>query len=200
VLTLGLVGAVAASLLISPAGAHITTFGHLKGHIKKIARKVARREARTIVTTTIGPTIFIEETELTRFGPFALSATSADVTIGTFGPFTLKAHCDEDPVGTLEGEILISTSQANSAFASDDDTFDTFGPADLDQSWASETDTFPDDGTAELNSEDDENAHAISATGTTAISAAGSTILLNGQAAGAPDCLIAGGILVNVPN
>lgn len=157
VLTLGLVGAVAASLLISPAGAHITTFGHLKGHIKKIARKIARREATTIVQTTVGPTVFIEETELVRFGQVKLNVGAAAQTVGTFGPFTLRAECnDSDPTATvsIESRVTITTSENNSIVDTDDDGDDDFdvgetivwgggdfgaAPGDPADSWSEET-------------------------------------------------------------
>src|SRR5687767_6108611 len=91
VLVLGVLGAFAAAMLISPASAHITTFGHLKKHIKKIAKQVAKKQATTIVQTTVGPTLFIEETEVIRYGLVKLSVGAADQTVATFGPFTLRA-------------------------------------------------------------------------------------------------------------
>jgi hypothetical protein len=44
VVTLGLVGAVAAGMVVAPAGAHLTNkFGHLKKHINQIAKKQANQ-------------------------------------------------------------------------------------------------------------------------------------------------------------
>jgi hypothetical protein len=74
VITLGIVGTVAASLIVSPAAAHLGSWPHLKSHIKKIATRIAKKEAKTIVQTTVGPTIFIEETELIRSGPVTANA------------------------------------------------------------------------------------------------------------------------------
>src|ERR687892_1552736 len=194
-LVLGVLGVVAAALIISPASAHFEP-RHERKHVKKIARRIARRLATTIVQTRVGPTLFIEETELVRFGPISLSATSADQTIGTFGPFTLKAHCDEDPALNLNGELRISTTEAHSAFETEDfGNLDDFGPADGDQPWVEANDTFPDDGSQNYESTFDGQLHATSATGATNLVGNGS-VLLNGEASGAPDCLFAGAILV----
>lgn len=93
ILVLGVLGAFAAAILISPASAHITSFGHLKKHIKKIAKKVAKQEATTIVQTTVGPTVFIEETELLRTGP--VTANSGETkTLAEANGFRWELRCD----------------------------------------------------------------------------------------------------------
>jgi hypothetical protein len=92
-LVLGVLGAFAAAMLISPASAHITTFGHLKKHIKKIAKKVAKKEATTIVQTTVGPTVFIEETELFRSGPVTANSGETETLVEANG-FRWELRCD----------------------------------------------------------------------------------------------------------
>jgi hypothetical protein len=130
-ITLGVVGVVAAALLVSPAGAHIDGWPHLKGHIKKIATKIAKKQARTIVQTTVGPTIFIEETELTRYGQIKLNLGGSQE-IGAFGPFTLTARCIDEPgdAQDIRAQIEITTSENNSIFATDDDTDTDFDTGD----------------------------------------------------------------------
>jgi hypothetical protein len=61
-ITLAVLAAMAAAMVVSPAGAHITTFGHVKKHIKKIAKK----EATTVFDSKIGPATapFQEEADL----------------------------------------------------------------------------------------------------------------------------------------
>jgi hypothetical protein len=142
VLVLGVLGAFAAAMLISPASAHITKFGHLKKHIKKIATKVAKKQATTIVQTTVGPTLFIEETELIRFSA-QMNQGAADQTLATVGPFTLTAACDDDGVN-FDAFINITTSEANSIVdgPSDDDT--DFDPGDTNELISFEN--FPDAG------------------------------------------------------
>jgi len=131
-IALGIMGAMAASLLVSPASAHLGKFGHLKKHIKKIARQVAKKEATTIVQTTVGPTVFIEETELTRFGQIKLNAGAPDQVVATVGPLSVKARCDLSG-GSVRGTLFVNTSENNAAFFSNywgsEDDFDT---SDLD--------------------------------------------------------------------
>jgi hypothetical protein len=50
-ITLAVLAAMAAAMVVSPAGAHITTFGHLKKHVKKIAKQ----EATKVFDSKIGP-------------------------------------------------------------------------------------------------------------------------------------------------
>jgi hypothetical protein len=195
VLAIGVLAALTGALLASPVSADFEP-AHEKKHVKKIAKKAAKKFATSIVSTTVGPTLFIEETELLRYGPINMTEGQADQTIGTFGPFTLKTRCNEDPAGTLNGRIIITTTEDHSAFESDDDSYDDFSSG-IEANWASETDGFPDT-SQEINDEDDEDAHAISETGATAISAAGSIILLNPEDA-TPDCIFAGGVLTNAP-
>ena len=130
-LVLGVLGVVAAALIISPASAHFVP-AHEKKHVRKIARRIARKEARTIVQTTVGPTIFIEETELVRWGPIKINVGGADQTIGTFGPFTLKAQClDNDATADVDinPRVGVTTTVNNSAlnqyYGTTDDDFDT---------------------------------------------------------------------------
>ena len=129
-LVLGVLGVVAAALIISPASAHFEP-RHERKHVKKIARRIARRAATTIVQTRVGPTIFIEETELVRYGQVKLSVGAADQTVATIGPFTLRASCEDADPGAgvqIRAEIELVTTENNSIAISDDanDTdFDT---------------------------------------------------------------------------
>jgi hypothetical protein len=132
VVAVAALGAFTVGALAAPAGAHLGSFGHLKGHIKKIARKVAKKEAKTIVQTTVGPTLFIEEEELVRWGPIELNVGAADQAIGTFGPFTLEAQClDSDATADTDINIRVgvTTTENNSAlkqyYGALDHDFDT---------------------------------------------------------------------------
>src|SRR5919106_4219940 len=116
-LVLGVLGVVAAALIISPASAHFVP-AHEKKHVRTIARRIARKEARIIVQTSVGPTLFIEETELVRFGPVKMATGAPDQTLGTFGPFTVKASCDDEGGGVEEAQAFIETSVAGSLFDS----------------------------------------------------------------------------------
>jgi hypothetical protein len=196
VLVLAVLGAFAAAMVISPASAHITTFGHLKKHIKRIAKKVAKKQATTIVQTTVGPTLFVEETELQRFGPIELNIGQADQTIGAFGPFTLRASCDQPGgAGTPErARILITTSEDNSAFDSNDDSEDDFDAADPAEQWAAFTATT--ENVQEITSEDDGDAHAASPSGFV-IRGVGNTLATSFSGS---DCFFAGAVLVTAPN
>ena len=126
-LVLGVLGVVAAALIIAPASAHFVP-RHERKHVKKIARRIARKEATTIVQTTVGPTLFIEETELTRFGQIKLNTGAADQTVATVGPFTVRARCDLS-AGNVRGTLFVSTSENNASFYSNywgsEDDFDT---------------------------------------------------------------------------
>jgi hypothetical protein len=127
-ITLGVVGIVAAALLMSPAGAHIDGWPHLKGHIKKIATRIAKKEAKTIVNT-FGSTVFIEETELSRWGPITMSTGDADKTVGTFAGFTVKTRC-ELSAGNVRARVLVETSEDNAFFASPETTEEDFDIGD----------------------------------------------------------------------
>jgi hypothetical protein len=131
-LVLGVLGVVATALVASPVGAHFNPPDEKK-HVKKIARRIARKEARTIVQTTVGPTIFIEETELTRFGQIKVNTGAADQVVATVGPLSVKARC-EVSAGDVRATLFVNTTENNSAFYSnywgDENDFD-----------ASETDT-----------------------------------------------------------
>jgi hypothetical protein len=136
-------GVVAAALIISPASAHFEP-RHERKHVKKIARRIARKEATTIVQTTVGPTLFIEETELARFGQIKLNTGAADQTVATVGPFSVKARCDLD-AGNVRGTLFVNTTENNSTFFSSDwgaeDDFDT---ADADTvTWVQDTGNIP---------------------------------------------------------
>ena len=90
-LVLGVLGIVAAALVASPVSAHFNPADEKK-HVKKIARRIARKEARTIVQTTVGPTIFIEETELLRSGAVTANAGQTVTLIETQG-FRWELRC-----------------------------------------------------------------------------------------------------------
>jgi hypothetical protein len=161
VVTLGLVGAVAASLLISPAGAHITTFGHLKKHIKKIANQ----RIKALVPGMISAADNVRETRR-----FTLADGGSQVIL-QHGPFTVTAGCDLDAAGQDIATLLIATSQDNSSFdASDElDDFDTTTPAD-ERDWGSQINVAAD--TLEV---EDQTGVAIAPDGTTLILAGAMT-------------------------
>lgn len=131
-LVLGVLGVVATALVASPVSAHFNPADEKK-HVKKIARRIARKEAKTIVQTTVGPTIFIEETELARFGQIKMNTGAADQVVATVGPLSVKARCDLD-AGSVRATLFVNTTENNSSFYSNywgsEDDFD-----------ASETDT-----------------------------------------------------------
>jgi hypothetical protein len=138
VLVIGVLGALTAALLTSPANAHLTTFSHLKQHIKKIAKKVAKKQATTIVESTVGPTLFIEETELQRFGPVTANVGDAEANVATFGPFTISLLC-EDSAGNVRVRVQIATSQDDSIVQSDGVDEDDFDTTDTDVDLADDT-------------------------------------------------------------
>ena len=190
VIALAALGALTVGALAAPAGAHFRPRDEKK-HVKKIARRIAKKEATTIVQTTVGPTLFVEETELVRFGPINLTA-DATAPIGTFGAgsFTLTADCDED-AGDIFATIEIEPSRDNSAFQTNEEGDDDFDTGDVGE-WAKDVSlsTNP----QQINSDEDDDAHAWGPNGTT-IAAAGNTIVNN---VGDVDdtCSFAGAVLV----
>lgn len=118
--------AVLAVLLLAVAVVSPAFSAHSNAHVKKIAKKVAMKLLKTQIPAQGGP-VFIEETELVRFGPVKMSAGATDVTLGTFGPFTIKGNCT-DSAGNKIARAIITTTEANSAFGSyqsgDEDDFD----------------------------------------------------------------------------
>jgi hypothetical protein len=200
VLAVAVLGALTAAVLASPVGAHFVP-RHEKKHVKKIAKKMAMKFATSIsteiVSTTVGPTLFVEETELVRFGPIALNTGDADVPIGTFGAgsFTLTAHAEDDGA-TLFCKVLIETSTDNSAFFSNEGGIDDFDTGDEGEWAVGDADlgaTSP-----EIN-EDEDLGHAISRLGESAISGQ-TTILAEGDPDGTdPQCVFAGHVTVEVP-
>ena len=91
-LVLGVLGVVAAALVASPVGAHFNPKDEKK-HVKKIARRIAKKEATTIVQTTVGPTVFIEETELFRSGPVTANSGETKTLVERNG-FRWELRCD----------------------------------------------------------------------------------------------------------
>jgi hypothetical protein len=166
VLALAALGALTVAALAAPAGAHFRPRDEKK-HVKKIARRIAKKEATTIVQTTVGPTLFVEETELDRFGPVNLSVGGTQ-TLGTWGPFSLVAECS-DPVADADldvfGEVFVRTTEANSVFASLNDSGD-FGPGDNDEVWADSGATADiDPGDAPFAGSYDETSYAAAPSG-----------------------------------
>jgi hypothetical protein len=167
---------------------------HNNKHVRKISSKVANNVLKNKIDN-LGNPIFIEEAELVRFGPINLSAGQS-APIGTFGPFTLTADCAEGDFFAdgapfeYRGRILISTSEDNSAFVSNDDSEDDFDAADAPEDWAENT---AEVGTQDINSENDESAHALSPSGTW-ISSAGNIIALTFDGA---HCQFAGAVLTS---
>jgi hypothetical protein len=191
VIVLAALGALTVAALAAPASAHLGSFGHLKKHIKKIAKKVAKQQISSTSTTNL----FIEESELERFGPINLNV-GQNQTIGTFGAgsFTFRAVCNDLGAGVPEGIIELTTSRDNSAMDSDDDEFDDFDTGDT-ASWAFEDSA--DATTQEISSEEDGFAHAWSPNGLS-IEGLGAQIVLNPQNVSA-DCSFAGGLLIVSP-
>jgi hypothetical protein len=114
VLALAALGALTVAALAAPAGAHFRPRDEKK-HVKKIARRIAKKEATTIVETTVGPTLFIEETELVRFGQVKMNTGAADQVVATVGPFSANARCDLSG-GNVRGTLFANTTENNSIF------------------------------------------------------------------------------------
>jgi hypothetical protein len=129
-LVLGVLGVVAAALIISPASAHFEP-RHERKHVKKIARRIARRLATTIVQTRVGPTLFIEETELQRFGPIEANVGATEATVATFGEFTVSLLC-QGTAALPQTRIQIRTSADNAILASPEDSDADLDTADMD--------------------------------------------------------------------
>jgi hypothetical protein len=128
---------VLAALLLA-AGVISPAFGAKalkKGKVKKIAKKQATNQINALVpglVPTVGNPLFIQETELERFGPVTATKGEAEKTITTFGPFTLSLLCT-DAGGFDRVQVQIATSAANSTYDSDDGDEDDFDPAPDDQ-------------------------------------------------------------------
>jgi hypothetical protein len=119
VATLGVVGVVAAALLVSPAGAHIDGWSHLKGHIKKIAKKIAKKESQAAVADFAQGEIYTRTFTVDAVGflpqpmPFVEVPTMGRVELlGCFGsnPYSIRVRLlsndDAQPfvgLGTVEG-------------------------------------------------------------------------------------------------
>ncbi len=192
------VGILAAVLLaagaISPAfsAAPVT-----KGKVKKIAKKQVKK---------VGIPLFIEEqTELYRYGPLTLNP-GGSAAVAAFGPFSFTASClvlDDAMAGTdpdpLDAEVLIDTSEDNAAFDSNDDEEDDFDAADPPEEWAQEAGNDPDVLNEQtVDSENDEDAHALTQGGGTAIT--GGTMIRVGSAGDADSgCTFSGWFLVEAP-
>jgi hypothetical protein len=151
VIALAALGALTIGVLAGPVSAHFQPADEKK-HVKKIARKIAKKEAKTIVQTTVGPSLFIEETELVRWGPIELSVGGSQ-SIGTFNGFALTAQClDSDATADTDIEIRvgITTPENNSAlnnyYGATDDDFDVGEDGDWhDSTDGSETTNDPGD-------------------------------------------------------
>jgi hypothetical protein len=90
-LALAALGALTVAVLASPVSADFEP-AHEKKHVKKIARRIAKKEAKTIVQTTVGPTLFVEETELLRSGPVTANVGETK-TILEAGGFRWELRC-----------------------------------------------------------------------------------------------------------
>jgi hypothetical protein len=117
--TLGVIGVLAAAMLISPAGAHLGKFGHLKSHIKKIAKKVAQKEAQTAVANLAQGEIYTRTFTVDAVGFLPQPPAFVEVPtmgrielLGCFGtnPYSIRVRIlsndDSQPfvgVGTVEG-------------------------------------------------------------------------------------------------
>ena len=123
------------AMAVTPA---LSAFKPTRAKIKKIARNVARTQATDVLKSQIGPVgnpLFIQETELIRYGPVKLNMSDAQVTIGTFGPFTLKAEClDQPSEGThIQPRVSVTTaepdSMVNAAYGGSNHDLDPGGEA-----------------------------------------------------------------------
>ena len=189
-IVLAALGALTVAVLASPVSADFEP-AHEKKHVKKIAKKMAKRQIQSSSTANL----FIEETELERFGPINLNLGQTQ-TIGTFGAgsFTLTAVC-ADNVGSTQGRVDITTSRDNSALETNDDDDDDFDTGDT-LEWAEETGDVINTGLQEINTEDDGYGHAWSPNGID-LEGGGTTIVTN--ASNGSDCSIGGAVLVVAP-
>jgi hypothetical protein len=194
IVAIGVMGALTGGLLASPVGAHFVPKDERK-HVRKIARRIAKKEATTIVQTTVGPTTFIEETELVRFGPIKMQSGEADKTIGTFGTattgFRLTTNC-ETVAAVLDAEVLVDANEDNSTFFSNDDDEADFDAADPPEEWAQFTGAAP--GGAQGTNTQDDQAHASSPSDINI--SGGTTINTNFDGA---HCVFAGHVIVESP-
>lgn len=106
-------GIVLLTVAFVAAGALSPAFG-AKGLTKKKVKAIATKVFNKQLPIKGAP-LFIEEDELARYGPVGLQVGAADQPIGTFGPFTLMARCEDDG-GNVLGELLLDTSEDNSAY------------------------------------------------------------------------------------
>jgi hypothetical protein len=164
-----------------------------KAKAKKIATKVLKQKI-----DDVGNPIFIEEAELVRFGPVTLNVPGT-AAIGTFGPFTLTADCADDGGGNVLAQVLLTTTEAHSAFESDDDYDDDFNPGDPDNPaiWAGgETGNAIDGGAQTLGNEEDGEAIAVAPSGFSIAGASSGAITTNFAGF---DCWITGAVHVIAP-
>lgn len=110
-IALGVMGAMAASLLISPASAHLGKFGHLKKHIKKIATQRINALVPAIVTQ-VGDPRYTAKENVETFSA-VLDANGATQTLATNGPLRLFARCTINDAGNDRVEVLGDSSVAN---------------------------------------------------------------------------------------
>jgi hypothetical protein len=176
-----LAGMLLAAGAIAPAySATLTT----KNEVKKVVKKQILKA---------GSKRFIEEEELTRWGPVGLNVGSA-MGVAEVGPFSFSAHCDEldlagdGPPLEERGRILVISHQDNSLIESDEEGDDDFDALEV-AVWASETADDP--GVQEVNSEDNDDARAASPTGTRLVSTSNTIVLSHAGS----DCVFSGSIL-----
>jgi hypothetical protein len=135
------------------------------------------------------------DTVQTFGGEVKMNVGDADRDLLTVGPFTLTAHCADSGSDTVLAQVLITTSEAGSAFAGDQDSDADFNPSDADNPaiWAQEIGGTVTGGAATINSAlgNDEISHALAPTGTAI--AGGTTIATNFAGF---DCVFAGRVMV----
>jgi hypothetical protein len=133
-----------------------------KAKVKKIATKVLKNKI-----DDFGNPLFVQETELDRFGPVNLSVGGTQ-TLGTWGPFSLVAECSDSVADAdldVLGEVFVRTTEANSVYASLWDSND-FGPGDNDELWAENQGPFDiDPGDAPISGSYDETSYAAAPSG-----------------------------------
>jgi hypothetical protein len=135
------------------------------------------------------------ETVQTFGGQVKMNVGDADRHLLTVGPFTFTARCVDNGAGLVLAQVLITTSEENSAFAGDEDSDSDFDPDDPDNPaiWAQAVGTAVTGGAPTINAGagNDEISHAL-APGGTAV-AGGATIATNFAGS---NCVFAGRVIV----
>jgi hypothetical protein len=126
----------------------------------------------------------------TRIGLTKLTAGSADKTLATVGPFTFTAHCATPAPNSIQAQVLVSTSQDNSAVFSDSNSAPDLDKGSMPLVVAQQQ------GLSSLQSIGDSRVDALAPDGTALQGRFTVGIeLLDDNSASAPDCAFAGSIV-----